>query len=250
MPILPLSGSATYCPNDAITLVGAYGHGIPLNAVKANLCDIVNSIIWTYYPWSWSLSSLTAITLVDQTQDYSPTDTNIIRPIRIRIVRTDITPNEFRELDILDNVAPDLSWNIGLENCQCVGWLAGQNIFRLRAAAGITSPITLELQGEYQRQPTKITESNLAIPFSFYDHFYDPFIELLKWKIYQLNDDARAGSLVADKRGNVTYTGQLGIGMAMLQQMAAIEDLSNGNMFQFPSQPIGVSRSATPGLFF
>lgn len=249
MPIIPGIGSSTYSPADAVALVKAFGHGIPLTAPQANLCDIVNSTVWIFFPWGWSIGTILPIPLLDGIQDYSPAETDILRPVRPRIVRTDTTPDEFRELDILDNLAPELTIKGGLDSIQAVGWRSDINKFRFDRAISISGTQTLQLQADYQRAPTKITDNNLTVPFSFPDHFYGTFVEGLKWKIYQLGDDPRAGNIVIDKRGTVQYTGQLGVFVDSLNVMARTEDLSQGDQFQFPASPMGVSRAIGPGLF-
>src|SRR5271157_4110777 len=102
MPVLPPpSGpfTPTYTPNDAIALNSNLVHGIPVANIKAFACDMANSMMWTFFPWGWSIKSLTAINLADGVQDYTPTNIDILRPLKLRIVRTDTVPHEFRELN-------------------------------------------------------------------------------------------------------------------------------------------------------
>jgi hypothetical protein len=242
--------ASTYSPNDAIALVKGFGHGIPLTVPQANLCDTVNSKLWTFFPWSWSLSTLTAITLVNNQQDYTPTDANILRPVRMRIVRTDLTPNEFRELDVLNNLAPELTRMAGVDSMMAVGWMGNLNKFRFDQNVQVSSGNILQLQGEYQKLPIKITDSNMGTVFPFPDHFYDTFVEGLKWKIYQLSDDPRAGNVVVNKiNGQIQYSGQLGVFMDSLMVMARTEDLSQGDGFMFPTTAMGNRGGMGPNLF-
>lgn len=251
MPVLPANAAATYCPNDAIALAQSFGHGVPTLVVKANLCDVINSMMWVSYPWSWSVLSFTPINLSNGVQDYNPTDTNILRPIAARVVRTDITPNEWRELGFLQNLAPELSRLGGLDTLKAIRWIAGSNIIRFDIAIGISGTQTLQFQGEYQAVCPKIDETNLDVPFRFPDRYYNVFIEGLKWKIYQLADDPRAGTVQYTKNGvmNRVYTGQLGIFMDALFMMARTEDLGTGDQFMFPDSPFGVGRSYWPGIY-
>lgn len=243
--------ASTYSPQDALNLVQAFGHGVPIDAVRANACDMINSMIWTFYPWGWSIANLTPITLSDAVQDYTATDTNILRPLKMRLCRTDITPNEWRELKLLGNLAPELSRKGGIDVVTACGYFSSSNFFRLDIAAQVGSGQTIQLQGEYQKVPTKITENNLTTAFAFPDTYYNCFVEGLKWKIYQLSDDARAGGISVSKNGGMTkvYTGQFGIFFEQLQQMARTEDLSAGDEFMYPENPFGVARSYWPGIF-
>src|SRR5215469_18219678 len=128
----------TYSPQDAVNLVQQFAHGIPVTSVQAQVCDILNSMIWVFYPWRWSLTSLTPITCVNNVQDYTPAApdlNNMVRPVKLRLVRTDVTPNEFREMSFLANLSPELSRTGGLETITSVGWYPSSNVIRLMYAA-------------------------------------------------------------------------------------------------------------------
>lgn len=367
--------SSTYSPNDAIQLVQAFGHGLPLsnNALAANLCDMINSMIWTFYPWGWSIASLTPTSLNQQTQgagspptggsqftgnqqDYTITGAwisfpisiqvggtannnygggwplalataatpgltesgttvtatvtyphnlpigaslagqtatingatvagynttltitsvpnnltiigtiassglansggsgvpNILRPIKMRICRLDSDPPEYRELALLGNLGPELSRTAGIDTMKAVGWFSSADFFRFDVSPQVALGQLIQLQGEYQMTPTKITNSNLSTPFLFPDQYFNTFVEGLKWKIYQLADDARAGGIQVNRNGSQMkiMTGQFGVFYEQLQQMARTEDLGTGDEFSFPADPMGVGRSYWPGLF-
>lgn len=243
---------STYAPNDAITLVSSFVHGVPVSAVSAQCCDIVNSMMWCFYPWSWSIASLTPIACVDGTQDYTPTDGNILRPLKLRLVRTDVSPNEFRELAFLANLSPELSRKGGIDSIQACGYFASGPFIRLVMAMSIGSGQTVQIQGEYQHTPTKITSGNLATPFTFSDHYFNVFVEGLKWKLYQLADDARAGTASYAKNGTMMrqYSGQLGIFRDAMLEMARTEDLQAGDEFMFPESGMGERTGMTwPGIY-
>src|SRR6185503_17796769 len=107
-------------------------------------------VMWTFYPWSWTIKSLTPITLTDGVQDYTPTDTDILRPTLFRIVRTDTTPQEARELALLSNLGVELTRKGGLETITACGILSTGAI-RLMYAASVGTGQTLQLQGFYQQ---------------------------------------------------------------------------------------------------
>src|SRR6266496_3362332 len=93
---------------------------IPLSgsSVDIMLCDRVNRQIWTSWPWKWSISALTAITCVDGTQDYSMSagnQTSFYRLLNAQIVRTDTTPDEWRELDIAEKLSQELTLKGGID---------------------------------------------------------------------------------------------------------------------------------------
>lgn len=340
-----------------------------MTAVQAAASDVINSMIWNYYPWGWSIQSLTATNLVQRTsttsdfgtqQDYTLTGcwitvpinlqvggvttanwgggfivdlvtaatpgltesgttvtatmpskyphnlpvgagsaaigkvatingatiagynttltitsipnnltivgtiassglansggagtTNILRPLKMRIVRTDTQPNEFRELLLLGNLSPELTRYAGIDTMKAVGWFASQGFFRFDVSPQVGSGQIMQLQGEYQANPTKITDSTLTTPFTFPDQYFEVFCEGLKWKLYQMTDDPRAGGVSAVKNGGFTkqYTGAYGSFIYALNEMARTEDLSAGDEFQFPEQSLGSGRAYFPGLY-
>jgi len=249
----------SYSPNDALTVVQNLVHGVPTAAIQAQACDQVNSMIWTFYPWAWTIKSLTPINCSQGTQDYAPTNTDILRPLKLRLVRTDVTPNEFREMALLANLSPELTRTGGLETITSCGWYASGPFIRLMYAASVSGTQTLQIQGEYQAVPTTITAANITSTFAqlgignngLPDRYFNGFVEGLLWKLYQLSDDPRAGTMQYAKNGSYMrqYSGQLGIFMDALLQMARTEDLASGDQFEFPAQPLGVGRSYWPGLY-
>lgn len=364
---------STYSPQDALNLVQQFAHGVPLTNVQANLCDMINSLIWTFYPWGWSIGNLTATNLNQQTQaagspptggalftgnqqDYTltgawftfpinlqfggttnnnfgggwpialatastagltesgstvtvtltyphnlPTDSSVVgltgtitgatvsgynttltitsvpstttvvgtiataglansggsgdpgilRPILIRICRLDCDPAEYRELMALSGLGVELSRTAGIDTMKGYQWFPSQNMMRFDVSPQVSTGQIIQLQGIYQTKPTKITNSNLTTPFAFPDYYFDVFVEGLKWKIYQLSDDPRAGGIGVTRNGHQiqSFTGQYGVFYQMLQQMARTEDLNSGDQFQFPEQSLGVGRSYWPGLY-
>lgn len=361
---------STYAAQDAINLVKPFVHGVPLDDVKSNVCDMVNSVIWNYFPWGWTIRSLTPTNLNQQPQaagspptggaqftgnqqDYPITgawftfpitlqanntannnygggwpilvspnglsesgnvvtvnlsypcnlpigtvlagqvgtilgatiagyntsltitnipsniqiigtiatsslaisggsaNPNILRPLKMRIGRIDTDPPEWRELKMLANLSIELSRTAGIETMGSCGWFASQNFFRLAYAPQVSQGNILQLAGEFQAYPTKITDEGMLSPLSFPDQYFDTFFEGVKWKIYELSDDPRAGTMQISANGSRTkqYTGQLGVFMEKLWTMARTEDLSAGDEFMSPESPLGVGRSYWPGVY-
>ena len=241
----------TYTPQQAINLVTQFVHGAPIAGVESNVCDMINSMMWIYYPWSWTVASLNPISLVDGVQDYSPTNTNISRFLKVRLVRTDVTPNEARELAMLADLGVELTRKGGIDSNTAFGYFAGTNILRLMLAASVGTGQTIQIQGEYVMNPTRITDATMNTPFTFPDQYFNTFIEGIKWKIYQLTDDPRAGGIQMVKNGRFEqiFTGQYGLFMSQLNYAARTEDLSRGDQFQFPETGLGMGRSFWPGLY-
>lgn len=176
---------------------------------------------------------------------------NILRPIKTRIGRLDSNPPEYRELDALGNLSPELTRTAGIDTMKAIGWFASQNFFRFDVSPQVSGGQIIQLLGEYQITVTKITASNLATPFPFPDQYFNVVDSGILWRVYQLLDDPRAGTMQVQKNGRQVYqyTGQLGIFVDMLREMARTEDLGSGDEFMFPEQPLGVGRSYWPGLY-
>jgi hypothetical protein len=362
---------SSYSPQDALNLVTQYAHGAPLATPAANIVDMVASTIWRYFPWGWSILSLTQTNLVQLTQapgsppvggaqftgnqqDYTitggwfvypinlqfggvtnnnfgggfiiqktpnglsmvastvtintlyahnlplgvvvagttgtivnddtlgyngqvvtiasvPTNTqivgtispsglansggsgnpNILRPLKMRIARLDSNPPEYRELASLGNLSPELSRTAGVETMSALGWFSSQAFFRMMNAPQVSQGQIIQLLGEYQTHPTKVTNSNLMTPFPFPDDYFSVLDAGLLWKVYQLTDDPRAGGAQLSRNGSMVeqFTGQFGVFMSLLKEMARTEDLASGDEFRYPEQPLGVGRSYWPGLY-
>jgi hypothetical protein len=360
----------TYTPNDAITLVTQYAHGSPLSVPAPFIVDQINSLIWRYFPWGWSIASLNATNLTQLTvgpgspptgganftgnqQDYTitgcwfnfpiniafsnitnnnfgggfivqaapngltevgttvtittqyahnlpigttiagltgtiigatvagynttvtitsvPSNTqiigtivtgglgpsggggipNILRPLKMRIARLDTNPPEYRELAALGNLSPELSRTAGIDTMKAVGWFSSQNFFRFDVTPQVSLGQIIQLLGEYQITPVKITSGTLATPFAFPDEYFNVLDAGLLWRVYQLLDDPRAGVAQMTENGNSLrqYTGQFGVFMNLMKEMARTEDLSSGDEFRFPADSLGVGRSYWPGLY-
>lgn len=362
--------ASTYTPNDAITFAQNMVHGTPVSNISAAACDMANSFMWTFYPWGWSIASITATSLNQQTQgagspptggalftgnqqDYTITgawisypislnvsgtannnygggwplalatastpgltesgfsvtattiyphnlpstatgtctingatvagynttltitsipnnttiigtigtsglansggsgDPGILRPVKMRICRLDSDPPEYRELQLMNSLGPEFSRTAGIDTMKGVGWFSSTNFFRFDVAPQVANGQLIQLQGEYQQKPTRITNSNLSTPFSFPDVYFETFMEGVLWKLYQLTDDPRAGGIQVNRNGTQMqiFTGQFGVFYQCLQLMARTEDLGAGDAFQFPEQPLGTGRSYWPGLY-
>jgi len=362
--------ASTYTPNDAIALVTQYAHGAPLAIPAPNIVDMVNAVLWRYYPWGWSIRSLTPTNLSQLTQgagspptgganftgnqqDYTitgcwftfpinlqyggvtnnnfgggyvvqadpvginqiaftvtintqyphnlplgttlagqvgtivgatvanlngsvtitsiPTNTrivgtvgvsqtvnsggsgdpNILRPLKMRIGRLDTNPPEWRELAALSNLSIELTRTAGIDTMSSIGWFSSQNFFRLMNSPQVSLGQIIQIAGEYQIHPTKITSGNLGTPFPFPDDYFNVVDAGILWKVYQLTDDPRAGVGQLSRNGTMVeqFTGQLGTFMQVMKEMARLEDLGNGDEFMYPEQPLGVGRSYWPGLY-
>jgi len=242
--------ASTYTPKDALDFVAQFVHKIPLDKVGTKLCDITNSVIWRAFFWRWSISDFTAVTCVNGQQDYpNAIPTDFYRFHVLLLARTDITPNEFRELDEKEYIGKEQSRLGGLNDIKIFSLLPEVAGIRLELPTNIQTPVTMQIQGEYQKQPTKITDASWETAFSFPDQYFGVYNEGLLYYCYKFSDDPRAGNIEVSSTGLKQYTGQLGAFMGALGEMMQKEDLSGGQTSRFPQDPYGWTRTSNPGLF-
>lgn len=242
--------ASTYTPRDGIDFVRQFVHNIPLEKVGTQLCDITNAVISRAFFWRWSISDFTAVTCTDGAQDYSsvlPSD--FYRFHVLLLARTDLTPIEYRELDEKEYIGKDVTRKGGVDDIRIFSILPETSGIRLEIATAISGTVNIEIQGEYQKQPTKITDANIETAFDFPDQYFNVFTEGLLYYCYRNSDDPRAGSATTNSEGRKVYSGQLGVFMEALGEMMQKEDISGGQTSRFPSDSIGWSRATNPGLF-
>ena len=83
------------------------------------------------------------------------------------------------------------------------------------------------------------------------DYYFGVFVEAVKYYAMALSDDPRAGGISVQRNGNVQkgYTGQFGMFMEALLNMARTEDLGSGDQWRWPESGFGVGQASNPGLF-
>ncbi len=233
--------SSTYTWANAISIVAPYIKNIPTSTLDVTVCDQLNSFIWKKYPFRWAQATLTSNTgellLVNGRQDYAIgtlTGGGFYQLLRVRIARTDVTPNVIREKSIQNWLAPNLETTGAIDSIQAMCYEPVQNKIRLDRAASVSGTTTYLIQGEYWFQPVKVTST--AAPIVFPDQYFDVVMEGLKWKFYQLGDDKRAGE-------------QRAVFLAMLEQMVEDEDYGNATGQRFPGDVMGWSHASNPGIF-
>jgi len=209
---------------------------MPVADVQIICADKINSRIHRSYPWRWSTSALTPISLVDSTQDYGSKPTDYFRLLRARIVRTDCTPDDvFEPLDILNKLEPKLR-PVSPRMIKAISYEGHINKFRLERAVQVTSPNTFEIQAEYQTLVTTITNTSDPLPFP--DQYFDVFVEGLKWEFFKFADDVRAGTARFDQTsGMFVCTGQAAEFYGALYDMAASEGYAAGDTIA-PTEPL------------
>lgn len=233
-----------YTTQNAIDYCKPLVKNVPtVSALQDVAVDTAHTRVYTHRMWRWTLAALTAIPLVDGTQDYTIANNDFYRLKTARITRTDLTPDENIELDRVEFLAPDLTVH-SFVNSRLIAYEPVSTKLRLEWATSVPTGVTAAINGEYQKNPTKLTvgSANLFMP----DTYFHVFVEWLLYNLYRFSDDNRAGT-VQVVNGRRVYTGQLGIAMDALNAMAEAEDLADGDPLIFPAEPL-ISRGYSRGL--
>lgn len=220
----------------------AMNHNVPTVPTQVYVCNQVNSIIWTAAPWNWTQAALTTITpLVDGTQDYAHSQTDLYRIVNLRLARTDLSPVKYQELNQKNHLGVELERKAGIDGIRNFSYEPAITKIRLDYAASVGGTAVLALLGEYQKTPTAIDQSTLSTALVQPDHYFNVFLAGVRWMFYDLADDPRAGTSKEIALGKRVFSGQLGVFMAFLSDMKQAEDFSDGEELNFPSEPYGAT---------
>lgn len=228
----------TYTPRHVIDLVREFGHGIPVSGVDSQVVDIINSAMWTSRPWRWTIQQISpALTLADDQQDYDA-PSNIYRLVRAYLRRTDTTPDQVQPLSIAESLYANYQKQSHVTITHiALDYPSGK--LRLDSPPLISGSTVVQIEGDYQPHPTKVTDATVDVNFWFPDQYFPVMVEGVKWKIYQLADDPRAGNVVVDRSGRRQYTGQLAVFMSALAGMQEAEDFGSGAPSIVPELSLG-----------
>ena len=239
----------TYTPIDAFDIAKLSVRNFPLEDIKHRAFDIINSTMWTTYPWRWARQNLTAIALVNDQQDYSMASADsavYLKLLNARITRTDLTRNQIYPLIPTSFLQVDPHPQ-GTNTIEYISYVQVDDTFRLNVPVQINSPQTSQIDGEIHITPTKQTSSTENTAFDFPDHYFDVFVQGLKWYFFDISEDDRAGTVRIDRRGERIYTGQLGVFHDALQEMIRAEDIADAAGHIHPMEGSIGSNVATGG---
>jgi hypothetical protein len=242
--------ATTYTAQNAYDDAVAYSMNISIgSAAQIRLVDMIHSEIWTAFPWDWTTANLTAISLADGTQDYaiSGSDGNFRKLTKVLLRRTDTSPDEYwGPLAIRKWLPPELQVKLTLRHRAIAYVRTGGNLrLRLEYNVGLGTGVAVQIEGEYQKNPTKIT--SLSTTFNFPDEFYNVIVNGLIYYIYRWSGDRRAGEMRIDRAGQRLYTGAMATYKDALYHMTDSYDVDD--QIQVPEEPLGAGGIMAPGLF-
>lgn len=224
-----------YQVKDGVELARTLAKGVPFTNVSMSICDITSSTIYRSFAWRDTLKVFTPVALVDSTQDLATGLTDIFRMTQFWTTRTDVTPNQVRNITVAKNLFIDLIPKSPTQ-IRSASYQAGVNKFRLETSVRIPVGSTWTLGGEYQPQHTKLTDISDSLWFT--DQFLEVYAKGLIYWAYRLADDSKAGAAVKVGNGRVQYSGALAEFMNAIEEMAAQEDFGNLDGY-YPSDSLG-----------
>lgn len=224
--------------SEAVALASKLSKGLNVASIDETICDLVSSEAFRKYPWFLSQQNIAPgiLPLVNTQQDYSA-PVNIYRLLTARLVRTDVSPDEHRELDVEQSLDVDLV-SRSPYSIRAIAHQPETGGLRLESAVQITSGTVWEIQGTYQIHHQKVT--SLGGGLWFHDEHFMVAVEGVLYWMYRLADDSRAGSAVIDpKSGRTNYSGQLAVFHSEIDKMWAGEELQGVESY-VPEDPLGV----------
>lgn len=212
---------------DLVSSMTRYGKGIPSVTINADICDFISQDMYIEFPWKSTITNTAngTIPITDSQQDFSAAAPNVMRCLKAALVRTDVTPNEVRDLNIVKDLSVDLyprSWY----GIRAMSLQQANGLFRLEGAVQVPTGMQLELRVDYQINPVKVTD--LAQSCWFDDRYRSIAFEGLLYWIYKLGDDTR-------------FQTQLVIYKQALNRMTQVEEFGYTESV-FPGEPMGLGR--------
>lgn len=252
MPIIPPAGTGLGCQGayqwqDVVTVAQNLVHSIPVAALQIYACDQINSIVHGYFPWRWTLFGIPPITATDGTQDYASVPNDFFRLVAARLIRTDVTPNQYQPIKIANHLEVEVQRRGSINTVQSISYEPQINSFRLDIPLQVSGTTVYQITGDYQLKPTKVTVlSQLICPP---DQYFNVLVEGVLWQFYRLADDPRTGSASINRPGDKQAQGQFGIFSQALEDMKRSEDYGEAIDSRYPESPLGWVRTGNPGIF-
>lgn len=243
----PLGPQGTYTFTDVMNTVKDLTHQIPTTVSQVYVSDKIQSIIWLYYPWRWTLNVVAPITAINGQQDYASVPSDFHKLTAGRILRTDISPNQIQPIKVAGHIEGEVQRQGSINTVQSVSYEPTINSFRLDIPLQVASPTVYLISLDYQQKPTKVT--TLATTLAPPDQYFRAQVDGTLWGIYRLADDPRAGTVQINRAGDKEYTEALGTFMDSLETMRRDEDSGQALDTRYPEAPMGWTRMGNPGIF-
>ena len=218
--------AAIYRPSAAFDFVKTMVKNLPLEDIGHMILDRINKIMWMAAPWRWTLSSMTEITLVANTQDYAiaalPADF-------LYLVSAYITEGEqLRPI----TVVPFLPTAVGIKGTPnqiaVTGSAGAAGTARVYPKPGASTPVgTQKIYMIYKKTAPSIKNNNQSTAGVLVadDEWFWVYESGVLWLSYAYADDQRAGGATVDASGKYQFTGQRAVFEANLALMKIREKM-------------------------
>jgi hypothetical protein len=230
--------ASTLFPSAAFDFAKVFLKRMPLDDVKAAVCDDAAKMMWSAAPWRWTIGAFPTVTLINNTQDYTPT-----LPADFLYLQEAYLTNE--------NGSPDKALEIGPPRTaggpsgiptevSVTGTPGSPGVMRVFPIMGtIKTGDTLKVISTYKKTATTITTGNIGTAIlGFDDDWYWVYRSGVLYYAYLYGDDPRAGEMILTSDGAWKATGQLGTFLTNIEIMKEREKLANfrGRLIQEPKQ--------------
>lgn len=228
---------ATYTPQQGLDYCKNFVSLMPIDRIQNRMVQGISDMIWYAFPWRWSVSELSVVSLVANQQDYTitiPTDFEYVE-------QAYITDGTTRKPIFVEGFLPDADDQTGVVST--VSIIRGTP----DKARVYPTPGTLQRPWKliliYKKKSPQIPRSDFSIPgvLQIPDQWGTVFEEGLLWKCYSYAYDQKAGDVSKNDKGDIRYSGQIGTFMTALERMKECEKgmTAIARMIPSPERTIG-----------
>lgn len=224
--------ASTYKVSDAIAIVSSTAATKGAENIHT-AADLAMSYLWNAYDWRQSLEDLQPFYLIPGERDYYnfgaetnvvPADFGGLKHAWIEHATLDGNGSVREEMTVKKDI-PFHEWGGTIWPAEVISYQPSIPGFRLSSftPTSIGSPYWW-IGGIYKTRPTKVTgalATSTTIPWD--DVFFPMYVEALRWKLWQLNGDPRAGTVQVYPTGSRVFSGQAGIVHDLIQQAVQAE---------------------------
>ncbi len=216
--------AATYTPEEALDYARSLVQNMPVDdatEVRYRIMDDAQKMIWNAAPWRWSVLALGPVTLVSDTTSYtiSPSSTCF------RIVSAYATDGKVTKplaTGYTTASTPSIAAPI-----QQVTLASATNLRVWPAPGEMTDTWTVLLTLKKISPVISVSNEGTGGALVMDDEYFPVYQEWVNYYAMRWAFDGRAGGAQVDPQtGKITYTGQLGVAYAYLEEMRRRENIS------------------------
>lgn len=216
--------AATIAPNAAFDAAKIIIRSMPLQSIQYRILDDANKFIWMADSWRWTMGSLNNFDLVSNQQDY-PYGASLPADYLYTKWAYATDGDQMDTMHVESSLPTTSVIAAGCPTQICR--LVGENTFRVFPKPG-TLGTTYTVVQQYKKTAPTINAGNAATGgvLVMDDEWFHVYAETVNYYALRYAYDDRAGTVQLNQRtGDVAYTGQLGVVMALIDDMRKREPL-------------------------